>query len=73
MYNTRFMSRMFSATEEGDEELTGQVAKDIEDAKENGVVDTDEVRYEDEGDGRVSITDKGNGEVTYFSRQANAS
>ena len=64
MYNTRFMSRMFSATEEGDEELTGQVAKDIEDAKENGVVDTDEVRYEDEGDGRVSITDKGNGEVT---------
>lgn len=64
MYNTRFMSRMFSATEEGDEELTGQVAKDIEDAKENGVVDTDEVRYEDEGDGHVSITDKGNGEVT---------
>ena len=64
MYNTRFMTRLFAATDEGDEELTGQVAKDIEDAKENGVVDTDEVRYEDEGDGRVSITDKGNGEVT---------
>lgn len=64
MYNTRFMSRLFAATEEGDEELTGQVAKDIEDAKENGVVDTDEVRYEDEGNGCVSITDKGNGEVT---------
>lgn len=64
MYNTRFMSRLFAATEEEDEELTGQVAKDIEDAKENGVVDTDEVRYEDEGNGRVSITDKGNGEVT---------
>lgn len=64
MHNTRFMSRLFAATEEGDEELTGQVAKDIEDAKENGVVDTDEVRYEDEGNGCVSITDKGNGEVT---------
>ena len=64
MYNTRFMTRLFAATDESDEELTGQVAKDIEDAKENGVVDTDEVRYEDEGDGRVSITDKGNGEIS---------
>ena len=64
MYNTRFMNRMFSATMEGDEELTDQVANDIETAKDQGAVDTDEVVYEDAGDGKVAITDKGNGEVT---------
>ena len=63
-YNTRFMDRLFSATEERDAELTEQVANDIEAAKENGSVDTDEVVYEDAGDGKVAITDKGNGEVT---------
>ena len=68
MWNTRFMSRLFSATEEGDEELTEQVANDIEGARKNGSVDTDEVHYEDEGDGRVSITDKENGEVTIAER-----
>lgn len=61
---TRFMSRLFSATEEGDEELTAQVAQDIQDAKRNGAVDTDEVRYENNGDGTVSVIDKDNGEVT---------
>ena len=55
---------LFSAVENNDEELTAQVAKDIEDAKANGVVDTDEVKYEDAGDGRVAITDKETGEVT---------
>lgn len=68
MWNTRFMSRLFSATEEGDEELTEQVANDIEGARKNGSVDTDEVHYEDEGDGKVSITDKENGEVTIAER-----
>lgn len=61
---TRFMSRLFSATEEGDEELTAQVAQDIQDAKKNGAVETDEVRYENNGDGSVSVIDKDNGEVT---------
>lgn len=64
MKNTRFMEVLFSAVENNDEELTAQVAKDIEDAKANGVVDTDEVKYEDAGDGRVAITDKETGEVT---------
>ena len=68
MWNTRFMSRLFSATEEGDEELTEQVANEIEGARKNGSVDTDEVHYEDEGDGKVSITDKENGEVTIAER-----
>lgn len=58
------MERLFSATEEKDEELTSQVAKDIEDAKANGEVDTEELNYKSNGDGSVSITDKGNGEVT---------
>ena len=64
MKNTRFMEVLFSAAENNDEELTTQVAQDIEDAKANGVVDTDEVKYEDAGDGRVAITDKETGEVT---------
>jgi len=64
MKNTRFMERLFSATREGDEELTQQVADDIETAKAVGEVDTDEVKYENAGNGQVAITDKENGEVT---------
>lgn len=64
MKNTRFMEVLFSAVEDKDEELAKQVAKDIEDAKANGSVDTEEVKYENIGDGKVSVTDKGNGEVT---------
>lgn len=58
------MEVLFSAVENNDEELTAQVANDIEAAKENGVVDTDEVKYENAGDGKVAITDKETGEVT---------
>lgn len=64
MKNTRFMEVLFSAVENNDEELANQVAKDIEDAKANGVVDTEEVKYESAGDGKVKITDKETGEVT---------
>lgn len=62
--NTRFMSRMFSAVAEGDEELTQQVANDIEGAKKNGSVSTDELTYVDLGCGKVEITDNENGEQT---------
>ena len=62
MKNTRFMEVLFSATE--DEELQNQVSKDIEDAKANGSVDTDELKYESVGDGKVAVTDKENGEKT---------
>ena len=62
--NTRFMEVLFSATEERDEELTSQVAQDIDNAAANGEVDTEEVNYKSNGDGSVSITDKENGEVT---------
>lgn len=58
------MEVLFSAVEDKDEELAKQVAKDIEDAKANGSVDTEEVKYENIGDGKVSVTDKENGEVT---------
>ena len=64
MKNTRFMEVLFSAVEDKDEELAKQVARDIEDAKANGSVDTEEVKYENIGDGKVSVTDKENGEVT---------
>ena len=61
---TKFMQAMFSANEREDEELAGQVAEDIEAAKENGEVDTDEVNYKHIGDGNVMIHDKVNDEVT---------
>lgn len=64
MKNTRLMDRLFSATEEKDQELTEQVANDIEAAKESGSVDTDELKYVNLGEGKVAITDLGNGEVT---------
>ena len=64
MKNTRFMEAMFSAVDNNDEELTRQVANDIENAKANGTVDTDEIKYESVGDGTVKIIDKGTGEVT---------
>ena len=64
MKTTRFMQALFSAVDNGDEELTEQVAGDIEAAKKYGSVDSDEVRYDSNGDGSVSITDKGTGEVT---------
>lgn len=61
MKKTRFMEVMFSNT---DEELAKQIDNDIKSAKENGVVDTEEVEYRNVGDGNVAITDKENGEVT---------
>ena len=61
---TKFMQVMFSANEREDEELAGQVAEDIESAKENGEVDTDEINYKHLGDGNVMIHDKVNNEVT---------
>lgn len=61
---TRFMDRLFSATSEKDEELTKQVAEDIESAKENGSVEDDEMAYQHTGDGHVIATDKETGENT---------
>ena len=61
MKKTRFMEVMFSNT---DKELAKQVDNDIKSAKENGVVDTEEVEYRNVGDGNIAITDKENGEVT---------
>ena len=58
------MDRLFSSTSEKDEELNQQVANDIEEAKKNGEVDTDELKFKDEGNGTVSILDKENGETT---------
>ena len=49
MKQTKFMQVMFSAVENGDEELTSQVANDIETAKAEGNVETDEVSYNNLG------------------------
>ena len=64
---TRFMQVMFSAAENNDEELTSQVANDIETAKaseEGSGIEDDEVSYVNLGSGKVLITDKGTGEAT---------
>ena len=64
---TRFMQVMFSASENNDEELTKQVADDIDTAssEEPGeVLEDEEVSYVNLGSGKVLIVDKGNGEAT---------
>lgn len=64
MKQTKFMQVMFSAVENGDEELTSQVANDIETAKAEGNVETDEVSYNNLGEGKVLVLDKVNQEAT---------
>lgn len=64
MKQTKFMQVMFSAVENGDEELTSQVANDIETAKAEGNVETDEVSYNNLGEGKVLVIDKVNKEAT---------
>ena len=64
---TRFMQVMFSAGENNDEELTSQVANDIENTKAAEVgdgVEDDEVSYVNLGSGKVLVIDKENGEST---------
>lgn len=63
---TRFMSVMFSASDNGDEELLNQVAGDIQAAKENGSFEDEngEMSYQDLGDDGVLAIDNENGEQT---------
>ena len=66
MANTRFMERMFAASDVNsrEENLVMQVFSDIQKAKEGDAVDTEELKYEKVGDNQVMVTDKGNNETT---------
>lgn len=67
MANTRFMERMFAASDVNsrEENLVMQVFSDIQKAKEGDAVDTEELKYEKlDGEDKVMITDKGNNETT---------
>ena len=64
--NTRLMELMFS--EKTPDELKEQVGNDIKAAEKDGVVDTEEVKYEKQDNGDIAITDKENGEVTIASK-----
>ena len=64
---TRFMQVMYSATQEGDAELTNQVGADVEAVKNSETgnsFETDEVTYVNLGSGKVLVIDKENGEST---------
>ena len=58
------MEVMYSAVEEQNEALTEQVASDIEEAKQSGEVDTDEITYVNLGEGKVLVIDNINLEAT---------
>lgn len=58
------MEVMYSAVEEQNEALTEQVASDIEEAKQSGEVDTDEITYVNLGEGKVLVIDNINQEAT---------
>ncbi len=60
------MELMFS--EKTPDELKEQVGNDIKSAEKEGVVDTEEVKYEKQDNGDVAITDKGTGEITIASK-----
>lgn len=66
MGKTRFMTVLFSATENGDEELTKQIHDEIQSAKENGSYEDEdgEMSYQDLGDQGVLALDKETGEYT---------
>jgi hypothetical protein len=64
MKKTKFMEVMYSAVEEQNEALTEQVASDIEEAKQSGEVDTDEITYVNLGEGKVLVIDNVNQEAT---------
>lgn len=64
--NTRLMELMFS--DNTPDELKEQVGNDIKAAEKDGVVDTEEVKYEKQDNGDIAITDKENGEVTIASK-----
>jgi hypothetical protein len=64
MKKTKFMEVMFSAVEDQNEALTDQVASDIEEAKQSGEVDTDEVTYINLGENKVLVIDNVNQEAT---------
>lgn len=58
------MEVMYSAVEDQNEALTEQVASDIEEAKQSGEVDTDEITYVNLGEGKVLVIDNVNQEAT---------
>ena len=60
------MELMFS--EKTPDELKEQVGNDIKAAEKDGVVDTEEVKYEKQDNGDIAITDKGTGEITLASK-----
>jgi hypothetical protein len=64
MKKTKFMEVMYSAVEDQNEALTEQVASDIEEAKQSGEVDTDEVTYINLGEDKVMVIDNVNQEAT---------
>ena len=66
MGKTRFMTVLFSATENGDEELTKQIHDEIQSAKENRSYEDEdgEMSYQDLGDQGVLALDKETGEYT---------
>jgi hypothetical protein len=59
---------MFSAVNEGDEELVNQVANDINDAEKNGSVENDEITIVSLGEGKFEVTDNENKEQTIVER-----
>jgi len=59
---------MFSAVNEGDEELVNQVANDINDAEKNGSVENDELTIVSLGEGKFEVTDNENKEQTIVER-----
>ena len=68
MENTRLMSRLFSATAEGDEELINQMDNDLKTAEKEGSFKNDEISVVALGEGKFEVTDNENEETTIIER-----
>lgn len=65
---TRLIDRIFSAIDNGEDEILNQIRKDYDDAIKNGENDTVQLKYVKLPDQTVEVTDKDNGEHTVIKK-----
>jgi len=65
---TRFMQRVFSAMDDGEDELLAQVTNDVSDAERKGIKDTLQMRYIRMPDLVIKAVDNRTGEETLIKR-----
>lgn len=66
---TKFAQRLFSAQDEQEDVVLNQIENDINIAKEDGIVNTEEYLITADKDGNISVFDKVNEEITLIKEE----